>query len=106
MRISLVSLFALALLSACASTHRLRPEATLVQPDSLQTHESLRGITLDAAAWPKAQWWLAYGDTQLNDLINEALAGNPGLRIAAARTQQRRSHRLRRLTARAAPVRA
>ncbi len=27
------------------------------------------------------------GITQLNDLINEALAGNPGLRIAEARTR-------------------
>jgi NodT family efflux transporter outer membrane factor (OMF) lipoprotein len=86
MRISLLAGLAL-LLAGCASTHRLRPEATLVQANSLQTHESLRGTELDAAAWPKAQWWLAYGDTQLNDLINEALTGNPGLRIAEARTR-------------------
>lgn len=87
MRISLLSLFALALLSACASTHQLRPEARLVPANSLQTQQSLSGTPIDAAAWPKAQWWAAYGDTQLNDLINDALAGNPSLRIAEARTR-------------------
>jgi NodT family efflux transporter outer membrane factor (OMF) lipoprotein len=87
MRISLPSLFLIALLSACASTHQLRPEAALVPANGLQTHQSLSGTPIDAAAWPKAQWWTAYGDTQLNDLITDALAGNPSLRIAEARTR-------------------
>src|SRR5580692_6673081 len=68
-----------ALLAACASTHQLHPEASAVDPNSLHTQESLKGIVLDAAAWPQAQWWTAYGDAQLNGLIDEALAGNPGL---------------------------
>ncbi len=76
-----------ALLGACASTHQLRPEAAAVQPDSLKTQQSLAGTAIDAAAWPQSQWWTAYGDAQLNDLINEALAGNPGLRSAEARTR-------------------
>ena len=76
-----------ALLAACASTHQLRPEAVAVTPDSLQVGQSLRGTPLDAAAWPQAQWWTAYGDPQLNDLINEALDGNPSLRLAEARTR-------------------
>jgi NodT family efflux transporter outer membrane factor (OMF) lipoprotein len=76
-----------ALLAACASTHQLHPEASAVDPNSLHTQESLKGIVLDAAAWPQAQWWTAYGDAQLNGLIDEALAGNPGLRIAEARTR-------------------
>jgi len=76
-----------ALLAACASTHDLRPEAVTVAPNSLQTQKSLQGTPLDAAAWPQAQWWLAYGDPQLNELITEALAGNPELRIAEARTR-------------------
>ena len=84
-------LFALAttvLLAACASTHQLRPEAVLVQPDSLQIRQSLGGTPIDAASWPQVQWWTAYGDPQLNDLVNEALAGNPTLQIAAARTRE------------------
>jgi NodT family efflux transporter outer membrane factor (OMF) lipoprotein len=87
MRISLLAGIATVLLAACASTHQLRPEATFVQANGLQTHQSLSGTPIDAAAWPQAQWWTAYGDSQLNDLINEGLAGNPGLRIAEARTR-------------------
>jgi NodT family efflux transporter outer membrane factor (OMF) lipoprotein len=84
---SIAPAFITALLAACASTHQLRPEAVAVAPGSLQVSRSLSGTPLDAAAWPQAQWWTAYGDSQLNDLINEALAGNPGLRVAEARTR-------------------
>jgi NodT family efflux transporter outer membrane factor (OMF) lipoprotein len=79
---------AAALLTACASTHGLRTGAVLVQPNSLQVSQSLSGAPLDAAAWPKTQWWTAYGDPQLNDLVTEALAGNPSLQIATARTRE------------------
>lgn len=76
-----------ALLAACASTHQLRPEAVAVQANSLQASRSLTGTPLDPAAWPQAQWWTAYGDPQLNELINEALEGNPSLRVAEGRTR-------------------
>ncbi len=75
------------LLGACASTRNLQPEAHIVAPERLDAHQSFSATTLDAAAWPQAQWWTAYGDSQLNDLISEALAGNPGLRVAEARTR-------------------
>jgi len=75
------------LLAACASTHQLHPEAVVFDPDSLHTARSLSGTPIDAAAWPQAQWWTAFGDAQLNALINEALEGNPSLRSAEARTR-------------------
>lgn len=76
---------AAALLAACASTHQLRPESAPIQPNSQKVGQSLSGTTIDAAAWPQTQWWQAYGDSQLNDLIEEALSGNPGLRVVEAR---------------------
>jgi outer membrane protein TolC len=106
MRNSLPSLLAIALLSACASTHQLRPEAAFVPANSLQMHQSLSGTPIDTAAWPKAQWWTVYGDTQLNDLINEALAGSPGLRIAEARTRAALAQVASANSARAPSVRA
>lgn len=75
------------MLVACASTHQLRPEATAVAPDSLQIGRSLSGTPLDAAAWPQAQWWTRYGDSQLNELIDAALDGSPSLRVAEGRTR-------------------
>ncbi|HTY93859.1 MAG TPA: efflux transporter outer membrane subunit [Steroidobacteraceae bacterium] len=74
-------------LTGCASTHQLRPQSALVPADELQTARSLGTVRIDAVAWPGTRWWTAYGDEQLNGLIEEALAGNPGLRIAAARTR-------------------
>jgi NodT family efflux transporter outer membrane factor (OMF) lipoprotein len=35
--------------------------------------------------WPRADWWRMFGDAQLDALMDKALAGNPDLRIAAAR---------------------
>ena len=37
------------------------------------------------AAWPGDHWWQAYGDPQLNGLIDEALQGAPDLQLAQAR---------------------
>lgn len=46
---------------------------------------SLQAPTVD---WPVDRWWTAYGDAQLNALIDEALAGSPDLAAAAARLQR------------------
>jgi multidrug efflux system outer membrane protein len=42
-------------------------------------------IKLAQEGWPEAQWWLAYGDPQLDALIRQALQGSPTLEAAAAR---------------------
>src|SRR5690606_33312457 len=36
-------------------------------------------------AWPTEQWWHRYQDPQLNQLVDEALAGSPSLAAAQAR---------------------
>ncbi|HEY1899620.1 MAG TPA: efflux transporter outer membrane subunit [Steroidobacteraceae bacterium] len=84
---TLLAVAVTALLVGCASTHQLRPESVAVQPDLLQVGQSLKGTPIDAAAWPHVQWWMAYGDPQLNELIDAALDGNPSLRVAEARTR-------------------
>ena len=42
-------------------------------------------INLPADAWPAEQWWLAYGDPQLNALVARALKDNPSLAVVQAR---------------------
>ena len=53
------------------------------------SYETTQSLAADAAgtasAWPTDRWWLRYGDTQLNALIDEALKGEPTLAIAQAR---------------------
>ncbi|WP_438998826.1 efflux transporter outer membrane subunit [Variovorax beijingensis] len=71
-----------AALAGCADMAGIGSEARLRDAASL-------GIAADrsAAAVPgvERQWWLAFGDAQLNALIDQAVAGNPNLQVARAR---------------------
>jgi NodT family efflux transporter outer membrane factor (OMF) lipoprotein len=69
-------------LAGCADMAGIGSQAKLRDASSL-------GIAPDSAAAPVSgldrQWWLAFGDTQLNALIDQAVAGNPNLQVAQAR---------------------
>ncbi|CAB3696392.1 MULTISPECIES: efflux transporter outer membrane subunit [Achromobacter] len=43
------------------------------------------GLTGHDTAWPETQWWQRYGDSQLNALMDEALANSPSMSAAQAR---------------------
>jgi NodT family efflux transporter outer membrane factor (OMF) lipoprotein len=75
-----LSAVAIATLSACASFSGIAPQAKALDAQAV-------GLNSAAAPTPAldSQWWLAYGDTQLNALIDQALAANPSLRVAQAR---------------------
>jgi NodT family efflux transporter outer membrane factor (OMF) lipoprotein len=74
------------LVAACASTHGLEPQGRLLDADSLATSRSLAGQS--DAGFPQQDWWKAFGDAQLDALIEEALAGTPSLDAADARVRQ------------------
>ena len=76
------------LLAACASTGGLAPSSSLRPAEGVAAARSLEGVRVTPAAWPARDWWKAYGDAQLDALIDEALAGSPTLAIAAARTRR------------------
>jgi NodT family efflux transporter outer membrane factor (OMF) lipoprotein len=48
-------------------------------------YQSAKSFTAPAVAWPADSWWRAFGDPQLDALIDEALKGSPDLALAAAR---------------------
>ena len=74
-------------LAACASTRGLHPVGHEIRPDSLRTQQSVAGVQVSPAAWPRQDWWRALGDAQLDALIDEALRDNPGLAVADARAR-------------------
>ena len=79
-----------ALLVGCASSHGLAPSGDPLDADSLAARRSL-GTTTSAvsdAAFPRQDWWTAFGDPQLDALITEALVGTPSLDAADARVRQ------------------
>jgi NodT family efflux transporter outer membrane factor (OMF) lipoprotein len=59
-------------------------------PDPVAASQLASNASFDAPsqAWPDTAWWRAYGDAQLNGLIEEGLADSPSLTIAAARLRQ------------------
>ena len=56
--------------------------------NALAAQKSLAGTPVVAASWPRGDWWTALGDAELDRLIEEALAGSPTLKVAAARTRK------------------
>ncbi len=83
-----LSLLAATALSACAT---LPPPAMVPlakAPEAYATARTFTGATRD---WPSDAWWVAYGDKQLDSLIQEALAGSPTLASAAARLHKAQS---------------
>ncbi len=68
-------------LSGCAL---MEPSA----PPAAQLDGARLGLAEQPVTWPDAQWWRRYGDTQLDQLVQEALAGNPTLAAAQARLAQ------------------
>ncbi|MGY1448630.1 efflux transporter outer membrane subunit [Pseudomonas chlororaphis] len=85
-RLSLV-LLAMSL-AGCANYSGLTTEGVSLDAKSLKAGQSLSGVTLSPAAWPKSDWWKSLGDPQLDGLIREALHDSPDMQIASARAHQ------------------
>lgn len=73
-------------LAGCASTHGLAPDVRPSDPDQLAAGRSLGAFS--HADFPTTTWWTAFGDPQLDALIEEALRGTPPLDVADARLRQ------------------
>ncbi|MBV9344481.1 MAG: efflux transporter outer membrane subunit [Gammaproteobacteria bacterium] len=77
-------LFGAALLAGCVERGGWKA-APQLQADKLAATQTLQSLPTETAAWPGAQWWRAYGDPQLDALVEQALAGSPSLTSAEAR---------------------
>ncbi|WP_028602287.1 efflux transporter outer membrane subunit [Ottowia thiooxydans] len=72
------------LLAGCADMKNIGPGAELRGASEL----GLPAVADPQALSPAADWWTNFGDPQLDRLVAEALAGNPNLRVAAARVNK------------------
>jgi NodT family efflux transporter outer membrane factor (OMF) lipoprotein len=77
-------------LAACAQLPAAGPIPQPKSGASLDASASFAAAAAaaPAAAWPVEQWWRAYGDSQLDALIDEAVAGAPDMAAALARLQR------------------
>ncbi|EZP73338.1 NodT family efflux transporter, outer membrane factor (OMF) lipoprotein [Sphingomonas paucimobilis] len=74
------------LLSACAATPDLGPKPELRSAQSVAASQSLGQES--ASSWPADGWWKVYGDTQLDQLMEEGLRASPDMAAAGARFRQ------------------
>lgn len=74
-------------IAGCANTGGIAPQASGIEPSSLDAGNAIRAANADAQ-WPAADWWRAYNDPQLNEWIEAAQAGNPTLAVAQARVRE------------------
>jgi len=72
-------------LVGCAQLPKTGPQADAKPLDHYRTASSL---PVSTATWPNEQWWTAYGDAQLDQLIDEALEDSPSLAAASARLRR------------------
>ena len=79
-------LLAALLTSACATMPDAAPARIAKAPEAYATTQTLPAS--DTAAWPVDTWWKAYGDAQLDALVDEALSGSPTLAQAEARLRR------------------
>ncbi len=80
----LLALAAALALAACATPGPAGEARALLRPAAL-------GADAANAPWPEARWWSAWGDAKLDAIVEQALAGSPGLRSAEERLRLARS---------------
>ena len=68
--------------SACAAVPDLGTPPAM---RSASEYAAAASLTPTGSAWPDKGWWLRYNDAQLNQLIEEGIAGSPDIEVAAAR---------------------
>ncbi|HEY5721739.1 MAG TPA: efflux transporter outer membrane subunit [Allosphingosinicella sp.] len=86
-RASSAALMAALLCTACASVPDLGERPVPREAAPLTEGLDLPEVGADQI-WPDARWWEGYGDAQLTQLIEEALAASPTLDEAAARVRR------------------
>jgi NodT family efflux transporter outer membrane factor (OMF) lipoprotein len=82
-----VCLFSSSLLGlvSCVNSLGIGSNKIIANPSRFQTSKSL---PKQQGHWPSCHWAMQFGDPQLVDLINEALANNPTIEVAKARVAQ------------------
>jgi NodT family efflux transporter outer membrane factor (OMF) lipoprotein len=83
-RLSLVLGLTLPVLTSCISGAGIKPEASFIDPASIDAGQALRETQSDAN-WPAGEWWRAWHDPQLDRLMTRAVVGSPTFAIVKSR---------------------
>ena len=87
-----LSLILVLLLAACrASLPQIDEKALPATPAAYKEGDGRWAVAPPAEAQPRGEWWKAFGDPVLDDLIARANAANASMQVAAARLKQARA---------------
>ena len=75
-------------LAGCADINDVRPQSHRLAANELSAGAAIAAAVAPDGQWPAEQWWRAFGDPQLDRLVQAALSGNPALKAAQARVRQ------------------
>jgi outer membrane protein, multidrug efflux system len=92
LRMALVPLLAALLLAGCATPASIDPASIPAAPVAYKENAG-SPVAAAAAAAPQSQgtWWKAFADPMLDQLVEQASAGNNSVKVAAGRLAQARA---------------
>jgi len=79
------------LLAACATGPAIDPSTLPAPPAAFKEAGGRFTVAAPAAAQPRGEWWKAFGDPVLDDLVDRADRANNTIAVAAARLDQARA---------------
>ena len=86
------ALFLVTLLAACSASLPPIDQAALpATPAAYKEGDGRWTVAPPAAAQPRGEWWKAFGDPVLDDMVTRANAANSSIQVAAARLKQARA---------------
>jgi multidrug efflux system outer membrane protein len=92
LRAALATLTAALVLAGCAVVPPSQVTPLAATPKAFKEAGDIRWtVAPSAEAQPRGEWWRAFSDPVLDDLVTHAVAGNAGLQQAAARVAQARA---------------
>lgn len=90
-RWALAPLFAALVLAGCASTPAVEPVAAPAAPLAFKELDGRWAALQPAEAQARGEWWKAFADPLLDDLVARADRNNTSIQLAAARLAQARA---------------
>jgi multidrug efflux system outer membrane protein len=90
-RWALAPLLAALLLAGCATAPAFEPIAAPAAPAAFKELDGRWAAIAPAEAQPRGEWWKAFGDPLLDELVARAERHNTGIQLAAARLAQARA---------------
>ena len=90
-RYALAPLLAALVLAGCASTPITAPTAVPAAPAAFKETDGRWAALKPAEAEPRGEWWKAFADARLDDIVARADRNNTSIQLAAARLAEARA---------------